>query len=90
MSIFNFFRNAQSGLGMTSKKSLEHRRFRLENLEERTLLDANPIGATGDDFPAVTTMIVVTDAIPTVTQVDDPSADVGGGANVITEAAPGD
>ncbi|MBO7726549.1 MAG: hypothetical protein J6S40_08810, partial [Thermoguttaceae bacterium] len=90
MSIFNFFRNAQNGLGMTSKKSLGHRRFQLENLEERTLLDANPIGATGDDFPAVTTMIVVTDAIPTVTQVDDPSADVGGGANVITEAAPGD
>ncbi|MBR5415993.1 MAG: hypothetical protein IK105_08680, partial [Thermoguttaceae bacterium] len=89
MSIFNFFRNAQSGLGMTSKKSLEHRRFQLENLEERTLLDAAP-WSTGNDPPAITTMIVVTDAVPVVTEVDNPSASVGDGVNIITEAKPSD
>ena len=68
---------------------LKNRRFQLESLEERTLLTAVPWGATADD-PAVTTMIVVTDAVPVTAEVDDPSVDVGEGANVITEANPGD
>ena len=68
---------------------LKNRRFQLESLEERTLLTAVPWGATADE-PAVTTMIVVTDAVPVTAQVDDPSADVGEGANVITEANAGD
>ncbi|MBR2693603.1 MAG: hypothetical protein IKE69_05255, partial [Thermoguttaceae bacterium] len=98
MSIFNFFRKSQSGLGSASKKNLEHRRFRLENLEERTLLTAAP-WSTGDEAVApfvqtaddpVETLIVVTDAVPTVSEVDDPTVSVGGSANVITEAAPGD
>ncbi|MBR2694910.1 MAG: hypothetical protein IKE69_11930, partial [Thermoguttaceae bacterium] len=38
----------------------------------------------------VETLIVVTDAVPTVPEVDDPTVSVGGSANVITEAAPGD
>ncbi|MBQ6159162.1 MAG: hypothetical protein IJJ20_09165, partial [Thermoguttaceae bacterium] len=88
MSIFSFFRKAQKGLGKTSKKGLEYRRFKLEGLEERTLLTAAP-WSTGDD-PSVTTMIVVTDAVPVVTEVDDPSVDVGAGVNVLTEAQPED
>ena len=70
---------------------LKNRRFQLESHEERTLLTAAP-WSTGDpgDPAAVTTMIVVTDAIPTVTEIDDPSADPGEGVNAITSAQPGD
>ena len=67
---------------------LKNRRFQLESLEERTLLTAVPWG-TGDDAPIATAM-VITDAVPVVAEVDDPAVSVGEGANVITEAAPGD
>ncbi|MBO7725711.1 MAG: hypothetical protein J6S40_04525, partial [Thermoguttaceae bacterium] len=62
---------------------LKNRRFQIESLEERTLLTAVP-WSTGDDPAAVATMIAVTDAVPTVTQVDDPSV------GAITEAEIGD
>ena len=63
---------------------LKNRRFQLESLEERTLLTAAP-WSTGDGV-GIETCIVVTDAVPVVAQVDDPTTSVGEGANVITEA----
>ena len=67
---------------------LKNRRFQLESLEERTLLTAVP-WSTADDAPVATAM-VFTDAVPVVAEVDDPASSVGEGANVITEAVPGD
>ena len=63
---------------------LKNRRFQLESLEERTLLTAAP-WSTGDDV-GIETLVVVTDAVPVVTEVDDPTTDVGDGVNVITSA----
>jgi len=67
---------------------LKNRRFQLESLEERTLLTAVPwgTGTTGLDDAMVATAIVVTDAVPAVAEVDDPTVSVGDGVNLITEA----